>query len=109
MISKIRLALLCLVCVGVIPSTAAAQKTVPIVASAMTSAGGTVLFTSGSLGSGTFDLRVPANIRTTFVQAGIATGLAAGTYQVGVCGKADSGQGANWNNNEFGFVTALVF
>ena len=58
---------------------------------------------------GTFDLRVSANIRTTFVQAGIATGLAAGTYQVGVCGKTDSGQGANWNNNEFGFVTALVF
>ena len=45
---KIRLALLCLVCAGVIPSTAAAQKTVPIVASATTSADGSVLFVSGS-------------------------------------------------------------
>jgi hypothetical protein len=39
--------------------------------------------------------------------SGIITGLPAGTYIVGMAGRAAAP--ANWNNNEWGYVTALVF
>ena len=39
--------------------------------------------------------------------SGYITGLAAGSWQVGLRGY--SGDFANWNNNEFGNNTALVY
>ena len=36
----------------------------------------------------------------------LASGLAAGTYSVGLCESTTNG--ANWSNNEYGYVTALV-
>jgi len=45
------------------------------------------------------------NTRLTFTVNGVATGLSAGTYQVGLCGLATS---ANWTNNEYGYTTAIV-
>ena len=37
----------------------------------------------------------------------VFSGLAAGTYTIGMCGSAFAP--ANWNNNEWGYVSALVF
>jgi len=48
----------------------------------------------------------PANTRNVYGISGMFTGLAAGTYTVGMCGS--SGNFANWTNNEYGYVTAMV-
>jgi len=58
------------------------------------------------VGAGMFGLTIPANQRHIFSVAGITPPLAAGTYNVGMCGNA--GTPANWNNNEWGYVSALV-
>ena len=59
-----------------------------------------------TVGAGMFGLTIPANQRHIFSVAGITPPLAAGTYNVGMCGNA--GTPANWNNNEYGYVSALV-
>jgi hypothetical protein len=62
--------------------------------------------TVSTVGQGIFGLTVPQNQRHIFGISAITPGLAAGTYNVGLCGSAPTP--ANWNNNEFGYVTALV-
>jgi hypothetical protein len=58
-------------------------------------------------GGGMFDLRVPQNIRVPFAINHIYSALPAATYTIGMCGL--SSNSANWNNNEWGYTSALVF
>jgi hypothetical protein len=58
------------------------------------------------IGSGIFGLRVAQNTRQVFGFSVMVSGLAPGTYTVGLCGLAAIP--ANWNSNEFGSVTAMV-
>jgi len=58
-----------------------------------------------TIGGGMFGLQTVQNTRLNFSVSGVATGLVAGTYQVGLCGSATS---ANWTNNEYGYTTAIV-
>ena len=46
------------------------------------------------------------NQRIPMTVSAVAT-LAAGTYSFGMCGN-DGGDG-NWNNNEWGYVSVLVY
>lgn len=62
--------------------------------------------TPSPVGSGMFGLTVPQNQRHVVAVSGVTGPLAAGTYSVGICGR--SATPANWNFNEFGYVTALV-
>ena len=57
-------------------------------------------------GGGILNMNVPANTRLVFGISYSITGLAAGTYSVGMCGSA--GTPANWNNNEWGYVSAIL-
>ena len=57
-------------------------------------------------GGGSLGHRVPQDTRITFGLSFIVSGLPAGTYMVGLCGNSSS---ANWNSNEWGYTTALVF
>jgi hypothetical protein len=59
-----------------------------------------------TVGTGVFDLRAAANTRQLVSLSATLTGLAPGTYKVGLCGK--SGDASNWNSNEFSYTTALV-
>ena len=59
-----------------------------------------------TVGTGVFDLRAAANTRQLVSLSATLTGLAPGTYKVGLCGK--SGDATNWNSNEFSYTTALV-
>jgi hypothetical protein len=61
--------------------------------------------TPTTLGGGIFGLSSPANTRSTVTVTGVAAGLAAGTYEFGMCGSSTS---AAWTNNEWGYVTVLV-
>jgi len=58
-------------------------------------------------GAAIFDLRVAQNTRDLFTMSFTITGLAAGTYNVGLCGNSPS-NAANWNNNEFSYTSAIV-
>jgi hypothetical protein len=51
---------------------------------------------------------VPQNSRLPFSLSGRFTGLAAGDYEVGLCGYTTPGSGAAWNNCEWGRVVAAV-
>lgn len=62
--------------------------------------------TPSTVGSGIFGNRVPQNTRFTFGLSAVISGLAAGSYEVGMVG-TDAGTG-NWNSNEYSYVTALV-
>jgi hypothetical protein len=54
-------------------------------------------------------IRVPQNTRQAFTLSTRFTGLAPGTYNVGLCGFSTvTGQAANWNNDEFSRTTAIV-
>ncbi|GMV44596.1 MAG: hypothetical protein AMXMBFR64_63120 [Myxococcales bacterium] len=61
-----------------------------------------------AIGGGILGLQVPQNTRITFAINGVITGLAAGSYQVGMCGQASAAQVANWKYNEYSYVTAIV-
>lgn len=59
-----------------------------------------------NVGAGVFGLTAPANQRHIYgLSAVLPSGLAAGAYDVGLCGIALS---SNWTNNDFGYVTAIV-
>jgi hypothetical protein len=61
---------------------------------------------ASTVGNGMFNVTVAQNQRLIFAVAGITPALAAGSYTVGMCGNATTP--ANWNNNEYGYLTALV-
>ncbi|MCI0364016.1 MAG: hypothetical protein L0219_09065 [Phycisphaerales bacterium] len=61
-----------------------------------------------TVGGGIFGLRVPQNTRFTFGMSAIISGLAPGTYEVGLAGR-DTTSPENWNSNEWSYVTALGF
>jgi len=63
---------------------------------------GTVL----TVGTGVFGLRAAANTRQLVSLSATLTGLAPGSYRVGLCGTSDDA--SNWNSNEFSYTTALV-
>jgi hypothetical protein len=60
-----------------------------------------------SVGGGIWGLRVAQNTRQIF---GLSATIQAldGAYQVGLCGLAETGA-ANWNYNDWGYTTALVY
>jgi|GEM_PF-4756369 len=59
-----------------------------------------------AVGGGMFGLTVGQNQRHTFGISAITPPLFAGTYEVGLAGS--SNVPANWNNNEWGYVTAFA-
>lgn len=59
-----------------------------------------------TVGSGLFGLSVPQNIRLPFSLSADFAPPGAGTYLVGLCGS--SANAPNWNDNEWGYVTAMV-
>ena len=69
--------------------------------------------TAGSLvqpttvGGGIFDLTVPQNTRIPMGMSTIIEGLSTGSWEVGLCG--ESTLPANWNYNEYGYTSAIVF
>lgn len=65
-----------------------------------TAAGATINGNGGAI----LGLQVPANTRITFGMNWAYIGLAAGSWIVGMCGTGN----ANWSNNEYGYITALV-
>ena len=68
------------------------------------------LVTPGSpltnLNLGLCGLEVPANTRITFAVNGVFENLPAGTYKFGMAGYRKT---TAWTNNEWGYITALVF
>jgi hypothetical protein len=64
--------------------------------------GGTIT----KVGSGLFTLQVAQNMRLPFTLSAVITNLAAGTYNVGLCGSSTNS--ANWNNNEWSYVSAFL-
>jgi hypothetical protein len=54
----------------------------------------------------TSTLAALANTKSMYGLTWVITGVAAGTYQVGLCGSAP--QFTSWNFNDFGTVTAIV-
>ena len=59
-------------------------------------------------GGAVLGLRAAANTRQMYSLNAALTGLAAGTYQVGLCGYTDATQVPNWNSHEYGYTTAVV-
>jgi hypothetical protein len=64
-----------------------------------------ILWSTGQVASG---MGVPQYTRTVFPMTAVIGGLAAGTYTVGLCGQATGGAG-NWNWNESGSTSVIVF
>jgi hypothetical protein len=58
-------------------------------------------------GGGILNLRCSQNTRDLFTMTHIYTGLAAGTYTIGMVGITT--EAANWNNNEWGYISVIVF
>lgn len=58
-------------------------------------------------GGGIFGLAVVATLRINVDMNYVYSGLAAGTYTLGMCGSSTSS--ANWNNNEWGYLSVMVF
>jgi hypothetical protein len=52
-------------------------------------------------------MSVPQNTRVTFGISGVIANLPAGTHTVGMCATAPTP--ADWNSNEYGYTTVLVF
>ncbi len=61
--------------------------------------------TPTTFGQGIFNNRVAQDTRVTMGLSAVMS-LPAGSYEVGMCGDADGN--ANWNNNEFGYTSAMV-
>ncbi|MBK9127766.1 MAG: hypothetical protein IPM13_08180 [Phycisphaerales bacterium] len=61
-----------------------------------------------TVGGGILGNRVPQNTRIPMSLSGVITALPAGTYQVGLVGACDASQVANWNSNEWSYVSAIV-
>ena len=63
-----------------------------------------------TIGSGIFGLQTPQNTRNIYtLNADFSVGAGAGMYNVGMCGNGGTAAtAATWNNNEFGYVTAIV-
>jgi VCBS repeat protein/collagen triple helix repeat protein len=59
-----------------------------------------------TFGQGSFDYAVLQYTRANFGLSAVLSSLAAGTYEVGLVGSTGS---FNWNSNEFGYSTAIVF
>ncbi len=59
-----------------------------------------------TFGGGILGNSVAQNTRVTMGLSAVITGLPAGNHEVGMCG-FDDGNG-NWNNNEWGYTSALV-
>jgi len=60
-----------------------------------------------NVGGGILDNHCAQNTRQTFTMQWCFTGLAAGTYTFGMTGNSTTP--ASWNNNEYGYITVLVF
>lgn len=60
--------------------------------------------TPTAIGGGMFGLTAAQGERKTFGINGAIGGLFTGTYEVGIVGTGN----ANWNNNEWGYVTVMV-
>ena len=58
------------------------------------------------VGPGIYNLSLPNGGLQVFSLSATIENLAAGTYQVGLCGS--SNDSANWNWDEFSYTTALV-
>jgi hypothetical protein len=58
------------------------------------------------VGNGILGQQVPANTRVIMGMTYDITNLAAGSYNVGLCGS--SSNSASWNLNEWSYTTALV-
>ena len=61
----------------------------------------------GTIGSAMLGLSVGQSQRIPFSLNAVVSGLQAGTYAFGLCGYAGV-EAANWNSNEFGYVSAMV-
>lgn len=59
-----------------------------------------------TVGAGIFGLTAAQGQRLPINISGVITGLAPGTYAVGMVGASTAF--ANWNNNEYGYVTAVL-
>ena len=60
-----------------------------------------------SIGAGILNMRLAIGQRVPMTLSAVINGLQPGDYQVGLCGD-DDGDG-NWNSNEYGYTSALVF
>jgi hypothetical protein len=58
------------------------------------------------VGAGQLGLSVSKNDRADFTLSAVISGLAAGSYKVGLAGSSSS---ANWNSNDSSYTSALVF
>ena len=58
------------------------------------------------IGAAILDLRADANTRQIYSLSAVIFNLAAGTYNVGLCGTSSS---PYWNSNEYSYTSALVF
>jgi hypothetical protein len=58
-----------------------------------------------TVGGGVLGNSVPGSTRVPFGVSAVISGLAPGTYDVGLCGFAPAGQ---WNNNDWGYTTAFI-
>lgn len=56
-------------------------------------------------GAGSYGLSCPANTRLTYSTTGIISGLTPGVYYFGAAVQVST---LNWNNNEYGSVTAII-
>lgn len=67
-------------------------------------AAGSTIVTSGM--GGLYGVRVAQDTRVPMSLTMYLSGMPAGTYQVGLCGK--SAQAASWNYNEYSYTVAMV-
>jgi hypothetical protein len=62
-----------------------------------------------TVGEGVVGVRVVQNQRVPMTLSAVIAGLAPGSYAVGLCGQVTNGTSTNWNLNEWGYTSALVF
>ena len=60
-----------------------------------------------TVGGGIFGNKVAANTRVIMGMSAVIQGLAPGNYEVGLVGS--SSDYVNWNSNEWGYTTAVVY